>query len=155
MLICSDVGWVLWVSLAVMLGDSLTSLTLLTLRAFYQGRKQRGRKQTPIVDSNGVPHSWWITGLVLSTGTFRYHLLDVHLGSVVALCTAIVSPLFSMAVYQPGIAVLLAALVSILAVRAMGETDLNPASGIGKISQVQSLAVVAFFPDNFCRLHLL
>lgn len=40
-----------------------------------------------------------------------------------------------MALYAPVIAVLLAAFISILAVRALGETDLNPAGGIGKISQ--------------------
>ena len=30
------VGWVLWVSLAIMLGDSVTSLALLTVSSFAQ-----------------------------------------------------------------------------------------------------------------------
>ena len=51
-------------------------------------------------------------------------------------CTAVVSPMFSMPVYQPIIAVILAMLVAVLAVRALGETDLNPVSGVGKVSQV-------------------
>lgn len=38
-------------------------------------------------------------------------------------------------VYSSIIAVILAVLLSILGVRALGETDLNPVSGIGKISQ--------------------
>lgn len=46
-----------------------------------------------------------------------------------------------MTVYEPGIAVLLAALISILAVRALGETDFNPASGIGKISQARIISL--------------
>ena len=54
----------------------------------------------------------------------------------IGICTVIVSPMFSMPFYQPIVAVAVAAFVSILAVRAMGETDLNPASGVGKISQV-------------------
>lgn len=34
--------------------------------------------------------------------------------------------------------VLVALLVAVLAVRALGETDLNPVSGVGKLSQVCS-----------------
>ena len=41
-----------------------------------------------------------------------------------------------MQVWQPLIGVLLALLVAVLAVRALGETDLNPVSGVGKLSQV-------------------
>jgi len=44
--------------------------------------------------------------------------------------------MFSMPLYEPLIAVLVACLTSVLAVRALGETDLNPVSGIGKISQI-------------------
>lgn len=49
---------------------------------------------------------WWIGGLVLSS----------------AICIAIISPLFHMKVYEPFIALILALLVSVLAVRALGET---------------------------------
>jgi uncharacterized oligopeptide transporter (OPT) family protein len=38
--------------------------------------------------------------------------------------------------WQVTIAMLLAMLVAVLAVRALGETDLNPVSGIGKLSQL-------------------
>jgi OPT family oligopeptide transporter len=44
--------------------------------------------------------------------------------------------------YEPLIAVLFALLVSVLAVRALGETDLNPVSGVGKVSQIV-FAIVA------------
>eukprot|EP00210_Caulerpa_lentillifera_P008048 g7685.t1 len=112
-------GWVLWVSLAIMLGESLTSLALLALKTFHQSfNYQSKHEDTHEVDSTDVPASWWIIGFAIF------------------LCTVIVSPMFSMAIHQPIIAVLLAALVAILAVRALGETDLNPASGIGKISQI-------------------
>jgi OPT family oligopeptide transporter len=67
-----------------------------------------------------VPTIWWTTGLGLSS----------------VLCVAVVSPIFNVPVYQPLIAVILACLTSVLAVRALGETDLNPVSGIGKVSQI-------------------
>jgi uncharacterized oligopeptide transporter (OPT) family protein len=44
--------------------------------------------------------------------------------------------MFNMPFYQPIIAVAFACLTSVLAVRALGETDLNPVSGIGKMSQI-------------------
>lgn len=115
-------GWVLWVSLAIMLGESLTSLTLLTLKTSYQSLMTSSRRDHEVnEDPNDVPGSWWITGFGVCT-----------VG-----CVLIVSPLFSMVFYEPLIAIILAAFVAILAVRALGETDLNPASGIGKISQVK------------------
>ncbi|GMH39989.1 hypothetical protein BSKO_07893 [Bryopsis sp. KO-2023] len=117
-------GWVLWISLAVMLGDSLTSLLFLTIDSVLRKWKEftgvalAGSDLEP--KENGIPALWWIGGLGAST----------------ALCTGIVSWLFSMPVYQPIIAVALAGLVAVLAVRALGETDLNPVSGVGKLSQL-------------------
>lgn len=55
---------------------------------------------------------------------------------MLVLSTTVLSILFSMPIYEPVLAVGAAALVAILAVRALGETDLNPASGVGKLSQV-------------------
>lgn len=46
------------------------------------------------------------------------------------------SPLLQLPVYEPAVAVLLALFVAVLAVRALGQTDLNPVSGVGKLSQV-------------------
>lgn len=63
---------------------------------------------------------WWVGGLVLSA----------------AFCTAVMTPLLHMRVYEPLAAVVLALLVAVLAVRALGQTDLNPVSGVGKLSQV-------------------
>ena len=66
---------------------------------------------------------WWVGGLVLSA----------------AFCTAVMTPLLHMRVYEPLAAVVLALLVAVLAVRALGQTDLNPVSGVGKLSQVGPL----------------
>jgi hypothetical protein len=63
--------------------------------------------------------SWWLSGLCLST-------LVCVFGSTVV---------FNMPWYQPLFATLIALLVALMAVRALGETDLNPVSGVGKLSQ--------------------
>jgi len=47
------------------------------------------------------------------------------------------TPLLHMRIYEPIGAVVLALLVAVLAVRALGQTDLNPVSGVGKLSQVR------------------
>lgn len=56
----------------------------------------------------GIPTWVWVAGL----------------GASAALCTAVLSPLLKMAVWQPLAAVAVALLVAVLAVRALGETDL-------------------------------
>ena len=208
-------GWVLWVSLAIMLGDSVTSLGLVTwqgvksnLRGYSSrllgqegqqvgweedvegaGSKERdygnaegqgseeefesdeesgGQQQqqgTAVEDSNQhqrqyvstsprgfrgsredalgysgkpsatkplhcsssssssnveIPTSWRICGLAASW----------------VLCGVILTPLLNLPWYEPPVALLLALLVALLAVRALGQTDLNPVSGVGKLSQV-------------------
>ena len=48
---------------------------------------------------------------------------------------------FSMPAIEVALAVLLALLVAVLAVRALGDTDINPVSGIGKLTQAVFAAV--------------
>jgi len=119
-------GWLLWVSLAIMLSDSLVSLALLLIKILLQSVRSTN-------DENNVkeqldpapPHeqiSWqmWLPGLLFAS----------------VLCTAILAPMFDMPIFEPAIAVVFSLLVAVLAVRALGETDLNPVSGIGKVSQL-------------------
>ncbi|KAL6065382.1 Succinate dehydrogenase iron-sulfur subunit [Balamuthia mandrillaris] len=126
-------GWILWVSLSIMLSEALVSLSALLLRyalkLYLQSNYRRANKhnpskqeedEDPAPPNQQVPRSWWLTGLVLSS----------------LLCWAVVTPLFSLPIYEPILAVIIALLVSVLAVRALGETDLNPVSGVGKLSQV-------------------
>lgn len=162
-------GWLMWTSLAIMLGESLSSLSIVlfkSIKSFIQSRRRQVNRDeygvaassddassdissdvssvtsSSVVSSSEpasdidpapadqqVPRSWWLTGLIVS----------------VVLCTAILAPLFSMPVYEPLIATLIACLTSVLAVRALGETDLNPVSGIGKVSQI---AFAAIAPGN-------
>ena len=129
--------WVLWIALAIMMGDSMTSLGLLVTslvrgrscrrKAAYQGLDTPPRPAEPASTEDPaplherVPASWWGTGLALSC----------------ALCVATSSSVFGLPVYETLVAVVLALLVAVLAVRALGETDLNPVSGVGKLSQVR------------------
>lgn len=59
-------------------------------------------------DEGRLPSWIWVGGLVCSGG----------------FCTAVLSPMLNMKVYEPIAAVMLALLIAILAVRALGETDL-------------------------------
>ena len=67
-----------------------------------------------------IPTGWWVGGLLVS-GAF---------------CTALLTPMLGLPLIDPLAAVGLALLVAVLAVRALGQTDLNPVSGVGKLSQV-------------------
>ena len=118
-------GWLMWLSLAITLAESLIALfvlgnTVCAQLCFTDGRGWVSSRPDPAPSSQQVPREWWITGLVASA----------------LLCVCVVSPMFSMPWYEPTIAVVFSTLVSILAVRALGETDLNPVSGVGKLSQL-------------------
>eukprot|EP00884_Botryococcus_braunii_P006444 jgi/Botrbrau1/15800/Bobra.4_1s0150.2 len=120
-------GWLLWVSLAIMLGDSLTSLALLLLRSLLRSRRRRragqgahAEDEDPYPASGRVPRGWWMGGLAASS----------------IACTGILAGMLHLPAYEPLAALALAGLVALLAVRALGETDMNPVSGVGKLSQV-------------------
>ncbi|KAK9902795.1 hypothetical protein WJX75_006292 [Coccomyxa subellipsoidea] len=113
-------GWILWVSLAIMLGDSLTSLSLLVITSTKCSKGGSEEAERERDECAPIPTSWWVGGLAAST----------------VLCTAVMVPLLGLRLYEPAAAVAVALLVALLAVRALGQTDLNPVSGVGKLSQV-------------------
>jgi OPT family oligopeptide transporter len=122
---------VLWVSIGLMLGESLTAFGLqlaVTLGTALAPKRHGGEHDAVEVApaSQLVPSPWWAGGFAAS----------------LVLCVAVVSPLFGLPAWQTVVAVLLSCLVAILAVRALGQTDLNPVSGVGKLSQIV-FAVVA------------
>ncbi|BDA51281.1 Putative oligopeptide transporter YGL114W [Coccomyxa sp. Obi] len=113
-------GWILWVSLAIMLGDSLTSLSLLVISSTKCSKGAVVETERERDGCRPIPTSWWVGGLAAST----------------VLCTAVMVPLLGLRLHEPVAAVAVALLVAVLAVRALGQTDLNPVSGVGKLSQV-------------------
>lgn len=124
-------GWLIWVSLAIMLSDSIVSLSVVTIRwilekipafnKFHSTQDREGVEEYEAPESALVPMKWTIIGLLFST----------------VLCIASIAIVFpQVPLYLSLISILLALFLSILGVRALGETDLNPVSGIGKISQL-------------------
>lgn len=126
-------GWILWPSLAIMCTDSLVSLTPVVIeivqkilaKRFISLRTDEGGKDDKEVESEDrlVPTQWVVWGLCSSVvlGTF---LVWVVFGSEG------IKPWATLVGFAMG------GLLSILGVRALGETDLNPVSGLGKISQL-------------------
>lgn len=72
-----------------------------------------------------IPRSLWLPGLLASA---LAALAGIHL-------------LFALPLAEGLLAMLLALLVAVLAVRALGDTDINPVSGIGKLTQAAFAAL--------------
>jgi len=66
-----------------------------------------------------LPRLWWMSGLVVSAGV----------------AFAVLLPLVHLTIGEVAVALLLSLPIAAVAVRALGETDLNPVSGLGKIVQ--------------------
>ncbi|TDL14427.1 OPT oligopeptide transporter [Rickenella mellea] len=139
-------GWILWVSLAIMVSDSVTSLVPVAREIISKGLTTSSgirlpRTPNPADNLNHdidagpqsdeevetgdrlVPKEWVIWGLGISVilGTVLVWLVFGHEG---------IKPWATLIGFAMG------GLLSILGVRALGETDLNPVSGLGKISQL-------------------
>ncbi|KAJ1742422.1 OPT super [Coemansia sp. RSA 1086] len=138
-------GWILWVSLAVMIAESMISLGIVAFKEIYALYYRLRHYRHIATSADGVPQPQDLDMHAASN-----HELDevdrrflvpnwVTWGGLVAstcICMGIVKALFDIPVYDTLIAVALALPLAVLGVRALGETDLNPVSGIGKVSQV-------------------
>ncbi|PIL32182.1 transporter [Ganoderma sinense ZZ0214-1] len=138
-------GWILWVSLAIMCSDSVVSLIPVVVELFQEKvwRTFRGHSGDDMAPESKeietedrlVPMSWVIWGL----------------GGSIVLGTVLVWLVFGDEGIKPWATVIgfvMGGLLSVLgvtltttalwgrSVRALGETDLNPVSGLGKISQL-------------------
>ncbi|WVO22640.1 uncharacterized protein IAS62_003970 [Cryptococcus decagattii] len=149
-------GWILWVALAIMIAESIISLLPITfsyistaLRQYRQRNYRSGifasEARSPSRQISGeedyfnlpdkdeepefepperlVPSLWVSWGLGVS-GVMGVVLVWVVFGSD------------GIHPWATAIGLLLACILSLIGVRALGETDLNPVSGIGKISQL-------------------
>jgi uncharacterized oligopeptide transporter (OPT) family protein len=127
-------GWILWISLGVMIAESIVSLVVVLIRAIvktwcqhnYNSSEdlvEREGDEQDAPESQRVSNTMTILGLVVSTVSCIY-LVRIVFGPDVLPASMTL------------LAILVAMFLSILGVRALGETDLNPVSGIGKISQI-------------------
>lgn len=181
-------GWIVWVSLAIMLADAIVSLGYIALRPIvhrlgahgakglwhqassvwqslsrWRGRSAQGYSALSTQDDAAEPtsssrllpgeahRSDAQQGSELTSGSQHDNEADapvdqqignktVSVGLVlsVLLCIATIHIVFGdlVPLYATIVAVLMALLLSIMGVRALGETDLNPVSGISKLAQL-------------------
>lgn len=166
-------GWIVWVSLAIMLADSIVSLGWLAVKPLmthapklknrflfsrfgrwalssarpkpnprrsqvsYSSLSPITEVSTPVSyqgppvevpEEEDAPPSQLIsmrTVMILLPLTLILNIICMHI-----VFGDIISPLLSI------LATILAVLLSVMGVRALGETDLNPVSGISKLTQV-------------------
>ncbi|KAK4948909.1 OPT superfamily [Elasticomyces elasticus] len=192
-------GWIVWVSLAIMLADAIISLGWLILRpaiwysrvygpVLLRGVREKGlarfcssmirgkgsRGYSP-VDLNDDPSSTTNSGggALTKTGS---HLLDpeeeydapashligwktTSLGLLASLAFCIFAVQYSfkgmISISLTTLALLLALVLSIMGVRALGETDLNPVSGISKLTQLIFALVTPAGSKNAVVINLL
>jgi len=120
-------GWILWTSLAIMSSDSLVAL--MPTAWDYASKLVADVGDRPDHESEDerndrlVPIRWVLRGIIC-TMTAGVVLVWAIFGKEG------IKPWATLLSFGVG------ALLSILGVRALGETDLNPVSGLGKISQL-------------------
>ncbi|KAH6971878.1 OPT oligopeptide transporter protein-domain-containing protein [Ilyonectria sp. MPI-CAGE-AT-0026] len=167
-------GWIIWISLAIMLVDAVVSLAYVALRPFLSKDlfgimaslrhqvqehgiiglwKRRSHGYSPLRNDDTEPTSLDETRTEESptdpdpveededappeqriSGSF----VSIGLLASIAICVLTIHFVFGNLVplYATIIAVLMALVLSIMGVRALGETDLNPVSGISKLAQL-------------------
>ncbi|KAK4166198.1 putative oligopeptide transporter [Cladorrhinum sp. PSN259] len=158
-------GWIVWTSLAIMLADSIVSLGYLTFRSVRQYLPQikemalfrllPGRVQTL---TGRRPHEY--TSLAANDDSsvseddnleeekdaedapldqqISNQTVTVGLILSIIFCIGCIHYVFGdlVPLYATITAVFMALVLSIMGVRALGETDLNPVSGISKLAQL-------------------
>jgi uncharacterized oligopeptide transporter (OPT) family protein len=113
-------GWILWPGVALMVSEALTSLGL-SWRTFARAFKLSSTSaENSALDNERIPDSWWIGGLVA--------------GSLVTVVVS--SAVFGIVWHHTLIAIALSAVLAAVATRSVGETDINPTGGVGKVTQL-------------------
>ena len=153
-------GWILWISLSIMISDSLVTFITVTVKAIIeamrnaQSKKMNAenlgnmREELLLISSTNDEEEEAISyntpsKASISADIEKNHSIDFStsvFGMVFSslLCVLAVRLIFkdSVPYYSIIIAIALAFFFSHLGVRALGQTDLNPVSGIGKLSQL-------------------
>lgn len=119
--------WVLWPGVACMVTAGFTSLGMqykVIGHTFTSFKKLlAGQKAQVVEDEDDAPDpfpmTWWAVGMVFAT----------------ALSTVLAHVYFGIAIWMGVVAVLLSFVIASIAVRATGETDINPVGAMGKVTQ--------------------
>ena len=183
-------GWIVWVSLAIMLADSIISLGWLVLRplilygpSYYSKARERWRREslssifhldsfrkgdyTALISSdnppslNNSPQDDKKLSEAVEPDAPEHHLVSNKTVSILFVLSIIVCILSIRYVFPPIpfgaiiLAILMALLLSLMGVRALGETDLNPVSGISKLTQLLFALVIPSTNPNAITINLL
>ncbi|KAL8671859.1 MAG: hypothetical protein Q9168_003649 [Polycauliona sp. 1 TL-2023] len=185
-------GWIVWVSLAIMLADSVVSLGWLVLRPliihgprWYSNVREgnfwgllgpqhsRGSYAALSASENSTSHQLRSRSISQSKSKTEgddvpdvdappEHLVPNRavlglLAVSIGLCVLSIRIVFGALVpfYAIFLAIALALLLSLMGVRAQGETDLNPVSGISKLTQLIFALVIPSSNPNAVTINLL
>lgn len=184
-------GWIVWVSLAIMLADAIVSLGWLILRPlifygrlygpdFTQNVRQKGLQRHIADLAKSKTHGYDRVNLSEDTPSHSHHpskpalsdeeeydappehLIGVKttlfgLALSLGFCVFAVQYSFRgmISISLTIFALVLALLLSIMGVRALGETDLNPVSGISKLTQLLFALVTPKDHPNSVVINLL
>jgi len=131
----SGFNWVLWTGVALMITSSLTTLgmqyktiarTFGSMRAVVQrknggvGSESNSAEEQEPDAPDPYPMKFWVIGMALAT-TLTVTLARIY---------------FDIPVWESLLAVFISMFIAAIAVRATGETDINPVGAMGKITQV-------------------
>lgn len=123
-------GWILWVSLAVMVSDSVVSFIVVTVQSGMKLYTNEMMTTSSDLDNEiDLDDEYLVSKRTVIIGLIGSSILCII--CMVGLFGTTIVPIYSLI-----IAIILALFLSVLGVRALGETDLNPVSGIGKLSQL-------------------
>ncbi|ODV58130.1 uncharacterized protein ASCRUDRAFT_39812 [Ascoidea rubescens DSM 1968] len=153
-------GWILWISLSVMISDSVIGFLVISSKMCFKFYKKISIKRSNYNHGNDDGNDGFESESLLQRTVLndddnnnenenenevseKYLVSNkttiIGLIGSCLLCLISIRLVFPngiIPVYSILIAVILALFLSILGVRALGETDLNPVSGIGKLSQI-------------------
>lgn len=113
-------GALLWPGVALMVTDALMALAMSLPAIIRSFKKTEHIGEAEEDNSEVIPKKVWMGGLALSTLALMFsasYVFGIH-------------PFFTL------IAVITSSILSVIAVRSTGETDINPLGGMGKVTQL-------------------
>jgi OPT family oligopeptide transporter len=138
-------GWILWVSLGIMLADCIVGLGVVAVNSVIGLHRHRYEALQDTKEED-APTEQRVSSLVTTTGLAASGLL----------CVIAVKIAFDgIPIYAIVVAIAIALVLSVLGVRALGETDLNPVSGIGKVSQLIFALIIPRSNPNAIIINLI
>ncbi|GAA5802831.1 hypothetical protein HPULCUR_008306 [Helicostylum pulchrum] len=154
-------GWILWISLGVMISESIVSLLVVLIKQLIVIVRSRMHNTNTTTEENALQQRESLMEDYQDDDMWRHddnqqqteleqqdvpkdqqvplYMTVIGMIAAIILCIVTIHVVFGNDVMPVGmtlLSIVFAMFLSVLGVRALGETDLNPVSGIGKISQI-------------------